>query len=191
MSNISGYRPCSGLPGRRPGAGDRPLAPGQVEVGPGGCPPPCYRGERCFKKHTRRESTPPSGDWGRRFFVGFAPGRALFFSMAAPGIFYYTFVPKSGIIKPREYRGNAAESPVLPGITAEEAPPGGQRRLPKMFQPGDFVVYGSSGVCRVIQVGALEGKSADPTRSTTRCSRCSNRRGYTRRWTAGCSCARP
>ena len=33
-----------------------------------------------------------------------------------------------------------------------------------MFQPGDFVVYGSSGVCRVIQVGALEGKSADPTR---------------------------
>lgn len=32
-----------------------------------------------------------------------------------------------------------------------------------MFQPGDFVVYGSSGVCRVIQVGALEGKSADPT----------------------------
>ena len=33
-----------------------------------------------------------------------------------------------------------------------------------MFQPGDFVVYGSSGVCRVIQVGALEGKSSDPTR---------------------------
>ena len=33
-----------------------------------------------------------------------------------------------------------------------------------MFQPGDFVVYGSSGVCRVIQVGVLEGKSADPTR---------------------------
>ena len=45
------------------------------------------RGERCFKKHTRRESTPPSGDWGRRFFVGFAPGRALFFSMAAREFF--------------------------------------------------------------------------------------------------------
>ena len=33
-----------------------------------------------------------------------------------------------------------------------------------MFQPGDLVVYGSSGVCRVIQVGTLEGKSADPSR---------------------------
>lgn len=76
-----------GLPGRRPGAGDRPPAPGQVEVGPGDAPPPCYRGERCFKKHTRRESTPPSGDWGRRFFVGFAPGRSLFFSMAAREFF--------------------------------------------------------------------------------------------------------
>ena len=33
-----------------------------------------------------------------------------------------------------------------------------------MFQPGEFVVYGSSGVCRVVQVGALEGRAADPNR---------------------------
>ena len=33
-----------------------------------------------------------------------------------------------------------------------------------MFQPGDFVVYGSSGVCRVIRVGALESRAADPSR---------------------------
>ena len=33
-----------------------------------------------------------------------------------------------------------------------------------MFQPGDFVVYGSSGVCRVIRVGALESRAADPHR---------------------------
>ena len=38
------------------------------------------------------------------------------------------------------------------------------KEVPGMFQPGDFVVYGSSGVCRVIQVGTLEGKSADPSR---------------------------
>lgn len=33
-----------------------------------------------------------------------------------------------------------------------------------MFQPGEFVVYGSSGVCRVVKVGALESKAADPNR---------------------------
>ena len=33
-----------------------------------------------------------------------------------------------------------------------------------MFQPGEFVVYGSSGVCRVVPVGALEGRAADPNR---------------------------
>ena len=33
-----------------------------------------------------------------------------------------------------------------------------------MFQPGEFVVYGSSGVCRVINVGALESRAADPSR---------------------------
>ncbi len=33
-----------------------------------------------------------------------------------------------------------------------------------MFQPGEFVVYGSSGVCRVVQVGALEGRATDPNR---------------------------
>ncbi len=33
-----------------------------------------------------------------------------------------------------------------------------------MFQPGDFVVYGSSGICRVIKVGALESRAADPSR---------------------------
>ncbi|MGI6254549.1 MAG: CarD family transcriptional regulator [Acutalibacter sp.] len=33
-----------------------------------------------------------------------------------------------------------------------------------MFQPGDFVVYGSSGVCRVVKVGALESRAADPSR---------------------------
>ncbi len=33
-----------------------------------------------------------------------------------------------------------------------------------MFQPGDLVVYGSSGVCRVMKVGALEGRAADPKR---------------------------
>ena len=33
-----------------------------------------------------------------------------------------------------------------------------------MFQPGDFVVYGSSGVCRVVKVGALEGKATEPGR---------------------------
>ena len=60
-----------GLPGRRPGAGDCPPAPGQVEVGQG-----------CFKKHTRRESTPPSGDWGRRFFVGFPREASHFFTAA-------------------------------------------------------------------------------------------------------------
>ena len=38
------------------------------------------------------------------------------------------------------------------------------KEVPEMFQPGDLVVYGSSGVCRVIQVGTLEGKSADPSR---------------------------
>lgn len=44
-----------------------PACPWPGGSGPGGCPPPCYRGERRFTKHTRRESTPPSGDWGRRF----------------------------------------------------------------------------------------------------------------------------
>ena len=38
------------------------------------------------------------------------------------------------------------------------------KEVPEMFQPGDLVVYGSSGVCRVIQVGTLEGKPADPSR---------------------------
>lgn len=33
-----------------------------------------------------------------------------------------------------------------------------------MFQPGDFVVYGSSGVCRVVKVGVLESHAADPSR---------------------------
>ena len=33
-----------------------------------------------------------------------------------------------------------------------------------MFQPGDLVVYGSSGVCRVVKVGALESRAADPSR---------------------------
>lgn len=34
-----------------------------------------------------------------------------------------------------------------------------------MFQPGEFVVYGSSGVCEVVGVGPLESKAADPNRS--------------------------
>lgn len=33
-----------------------------------------------------------------------------------------------------------------------------------MFQEGDLVVYGSSGVCRVVQIGALESQAADPNR---------------------------
>ena len=33
-----------------------------------------------------------------------------------------------------------------------------------MFQEGDLVVYGSSGVCRVVQIGALESRAADPNR---------------------------
>ena len=38
------------------------------------------------------------------------------------------------------------------------------KEVPGMFQPGDLVVYGSSGVCRVIRVGALESRAADPSR---------------------------
>ena len=33
-----------------------------------------------------------------------------------------------------------------------------------MFQEGDLVVYGSRGVCRVVQIGALESRAADPNR---------------------------
>ena len=33
-----------------------------------------------------------------------------------------------------------------------------------MFQEGDLVVYGSSGVCRVVQIGVLESRAADPNR---------------------------
>lgn len=33
-----------------------------------------------------------------------------------------------------------------------------------MYQPGEFIVYGSSGVCRVVKVGVLEGRTADPQR---------------------------
>mgnify|MGYP001623776734 FL=1 len=33
-----------------------------------------------------------------------------------------------------------------------------------MFQEGDLVVYGSSGVCRVVRIGALESRAADPNR---------------------------
>lgn len=33
-----------------------------------------------------------------------------------------------------------------------------------MFQPGDLIVYGSSGVCRVEKVGVLEGRAVDPQR---------------------------
>lgn len=33
-----------------------------------------------------------------------------------------------------------------------------------MFQEGDLVVYGSSGVCRVVQIGVLESQAADPNR---------------------------
>ena len=33
-----------------------------------------------------------------------------------------------------------------------------------MFQEGDLVVYGSSGVCRAVQIGVLESRAADPNR---------------------------
>ena len=44
-------------------------------------------------------------------------------------------------------------------IAARQAAPQ-DKEVPEMFQPGEFVVYGSSGVCRVVQVGALEGRAA-------------------------------
>lgn len=63
-----------------------PACPWPGGSGPGGCPPPCCRGERRFTKHTRRESTPPSGDWGRRFLWVF-PGTRPIFSTAAREFF--------------------------------------------------------------------------------------------------------
>lgn len=49
-----------------------------------------------------------------------------------------------------------------------EIPPTGpclaDKEVAKMFHPGDFVVYGSSGVCRVVKVGPLESTAADPSR---------------------------
>ncbi len=33
-----------------------------------------------------------------------------------------------------------------------------------MFRAGDLVVYGSSGVCRVLEIGALQSRAADPSR---------------------------
>ena len=50
------------------------------------------------------------------------------------------------------------------GVAARQAAPPRDKEVPEMFQPGEFVVYGSSGVCRVVQVGALEGRAADPNR---------------------------
>lgn len=33
-----------------------------------------------------------------------------------------------------------------------------------MFRAGDLVVYGSSGVCKVLEIGALQSRAADPSR---------------------------
>ena len=39
-----------------------------------------------------------------------------------------------------------------------------EKEEPGLFEPGEFVVYGCSGVCRVVRVGALEGRCGDPNR---------------------------
>ena len=110
--------------------GDCPLAPGQVEVGPGDAPRLAAAVSGVSKSIQDAKARRPQ-ETGDGAFLWVLPRDAPHFFHGGAGIFYYTFVPKSGIIKPREYRGNAAESPILPGITAEEAPPGGQRKVAK------------------------------------------------------------